>query len=816
MSDEASALLRFEQHHLPGLEAGEYRVRIEQTLEMQDPQPGGGTKTKKVMAPAEAYFAVAGKRFQPLGAELVQVYPPENGVGEYERTFPHVVLSNPSMPWGRSPCRAQAPVAPGPANEEADVPTWLAVLLLDETDGVPLQPLTMQVKNLFDPPDAAGRACHSCFSVAAAPATSQQKQENELDIGEALGDPCLILDIPLQTFWRIAPSLNDLRVLAHVRLTSTAAKPTRGIAGPAPGAQAPKAGDDDATAAYAIVVGSRMPNTGCQSRAYLVSLENLATLLPNDDGSPPLTAGVAAADLVRLPCLASWAFTSTGSGRHFETLMGALAAVEKPGPAASPAPSGPVAHDYALRRPQPPAGDDSAADRAARAALRMGFVPMRHQTRDGGGTVSWYRGPLTPYRVGGCTPAQYDSADAATCYDPDTGLFDVSYAAAWQLGRLMALQAKSFSIALHNWRRGDARAVSAHLQGHAMAQSVAQANRHMPRLGALGSLLGAFAQAPDRPTTAQLPSLHQGYAVQAALHRDAMSDATAIAEAIDIQAVPDAVAAWLGALQLLGGVPFHYLVPDEHMLPPESLRFFAVDAHWVEALTDGACSIGRGGNAEAAHHEALQPALRAAAVAAAYRQRAAALGAPPAQQPDMAAAGTLPPLTGFLLRSSAVKFWPNLQANGYGPTNDGRSKDRAALDLLRFEHLADDLVIGIFAGETLGRLDLHEPPEGVHFGLDDAGETDSSFKIDLRVSADGQGAIGSVIIGSDGKPVPMPVRMRRGDVLRAWDLAIAIKDKARNLPAIATTSLEALPSSEFGMQMIKGVARARWDRGEAS
>lgn len=38
-------------------------------------------------------------------------------------------------------------------------------------------------------------------------------------------------------------------------------------------------------------------------------------------------------------------------------------------------------------------------------------------------------------------------------YDPDTGLFDVTYAAAWQLGRLLALQNASFSLALNRARK---------------------------------------------------------------------------------------------------------------------------------------------------------------------------------------------------------------------------------------------------------------------------------------------------------------------------------------------------------------------------
>lgn len=39
-------------------------------------------------------------------------------------------------------------------------------------------------------------------------------------------------------------------------------------------------------------------------------------------------------------------------------------------------------------------------------------------------------------------------------FDPTTGMFDESYAAAWNLGRQMALQSKSFSVGLYNWKKG--------------------------------------------------------------------------------------------------------------------------------------------------------------------------------------------------------------------------------------------------------------------------------------------------------------------------------------------------------------------------
>src|SRR5271169_137539 len=59
--------------------------------------------------------------------------------------------------------------------------------------------------------------------------------------------------------------------------------------------------------------------------------------------------------------------------------------------------------------------------------------------------------------------------------------------------------------------------------------------------------------------------------------------------------VSDEVTNWLGRLVLLYGVPFHYLVPEEEMLPSESIRFFYVDPIWIQCLVQGACSVGSSG-----------------------------------------------------------------------------------------------------------------------------------------------------------------------------------------------------------------------------
>lgn len=70
---------------------------------------------------------------------------------------------------------------------------------------------------------------------------------------------------------------------------------------------------------------------------------------------------------------------------------------------------------------------------------------------------------------------------------------------------------------------------------------------------------------------------------------------------------------WLSRLRVLEGAPFRYLTPSEEMLPNESIRFFHVDRNWLDALVDGAISVGRLGsresNFDAIRYEVLMAAL---------------------------------------------------------------------------------------------------------------------------------------------------------------------------------------------------------------
>lgn len=178
--------------------------------------------------------------------------------------------------------------------------------------------------------------------------------------------------------------------------------------------------------------------------------------------------------------------------------------------------------------------------------------------------------------------------------------------------------------------------------------------------------------------------------------------------------LPAEIAGWLGRTLLLYGVPFHYLVPDERMLPPESIRFFYLDPAWLKCLLEGALSVGRTSTTEEELDQRLSNSFldQAPAEAAALRRAA--------RDPEGAKTIILRwPLSGFLLRSQVVEGWQGLEMTASGVDGDGNPLD--PLVPLRIDRLGPDVMLAIFNGK-LTRLRVKQPPEGMHFGASPAGE----------------------------------------------------------------------------------------------
>ena len=430
----ANEFVTFIQHQLPGLEDGTYQLTISQHVNDSD----GNPITAETLSRSYT-FAVSGDRFRLSNpsATVASTFPASNATGEFTTVLPHVVFTAPSLPWARTPTKSPPPLPATGQDTEGDVPTWLAVLVLDDDDAaaypgrLTLEPVTGVVGDLLPSGvyrDSTLGDTYSYFTGAT--------DTRGLEPGETVTDPVQTIDIPLQLFADIAPTLADLNLSGHVRQVSVQNKPM--ALGDTP--------PDDPIGTFAIVIGNRLPQQNKQSHAYLVSLESLEDYLPATGGGGTTADGtLIMSRSLRLAVLQHWTFNTKGETAAFVDMVELLNGRSA---------GGGDAVNTNLRLVV------NGANPPISGALEAGYVPLNHGLRSGETTVSWYRGPLSPIdraRAGPDLPVS--SPDQALVFDPATGMFDASLAAAWTIGRLVALQDQSYATSLYGWKRGQANAV---------------------------------------------------------------------------------------------------------------------------------------------------------------------------------------------------------------------------------------------------------------------------------------------------------------------------------------------------------------------
>jgi len=98
---------------------------------------------------------------------------------------------------------------------------------------------------------------------------------------------------------------------------------------------------------------------------------------------------------------------------------------------------------------------------AANRLLNLGKVPLEHQLKGGGKMVSWYQGPFVSRKYtfdlkifNGISGDDYlpDHADRLLLFNEETKMYDMTYAAAWQLGRLMIMNDNKVLQELKKWK----------------------------------------------------------------------------------------------------------------------------------------------------------------------------------------------------------------------------------------------------------------------------------------------------------------------------------------------------------------------------
>jgi hypothetical protein len=491
----------FIQHSLPGLEAGSYEISVQQSLK----DSGGNLITTGELATLKRRFGVEGPRYSLPADTVHSVFPPASAAGGFSNSLAHVVLDQEKLPWIRTPYMPgqEPPIKERhytatyngntyPITYDDDKATWMFVLLVTPQDldgqnpqkqivqgkASDLVPKSLQMTNPGGSPVTGTLPDngYSIFSYRLEPGFSGDTEPVDPGVGQTPEEVCNYIDIPAALFNKLAPSLPDLQMLAHVRSVEMDAKPIQDGEKVQPQEQ------------YGLVLGNRLPETlpavspEAQTApavganvALLVSLENMQEALRGHSAASYYATNVSGQSngFVRLIVLYQWSFTSwEDTTFEFEYILKGLNGRDPNAPN-----NGPKVPNPLLRLPNPPSYPTGTDDqKVVQDMLELGYTPMNHLTRvpaiDDGvtkkiQTVSWYRGPLIPFESeakitflsdGDNAPASQEalifSADQLLRFDPNIGMYDTSYAAAWQLGQLVSLRDKNFSVSLYRWKKG--------------------------------------------------------------------------------------------------------------------------------------------------------------------------------------------------------------------------------------------------------------------------------------------------------------------------------------------------------------------------
>ncbi len=519
----------------PALPADNYRIRAETDVEVETDQDGDGAGTiESVPLGSETrYFDIVGPRFLLQPTELAGVYPPRNGHGAFIDTLPHVAFGRRTLPWERD--LDPLNTLPGPPEPgDAGVPElsgrrpWIALLLFEEDE------ITIQRQQPLEEilPSAIRTAIEAPSGIVCDSITVLQS---------------ILLDV--------LPTPDEMEVLAHVRQVNVddrelAAGDSDGWFSVLMANRVPQP-DRNYRACVVSLEGRtdlfaklRDRPTRPQGPVFvadhaIAELEHLVRNFPGRVDYAEALEAARAAELVRrrdvdieepgTPDTGSVArpigdAAPGGTGGSAGSELGAVGhVVHREGALAARTAHRRVvaeAIDWTTIRFSEPVeklvllaswsfecfGDETfqtltrdldvgmIGDKAAGVPLAdTGHVAISLSDRAGSKQTAWYRGPLVPYPMTRDAEGPYHSADQCRRVAPETGAEDLSYAAAFEVGRLLATSDGRLAQELMRWRRTAYRAARRKLARGGLADGFGLADlrdTRLPLVPVLGAHIG--------------------------------------------------------------------------------------------------------------------------------------------------------------------------------------------------------------------------------------------------------------------------------------------------------------------------------------
>lgn len=734
--------------YTPALEAGPYTVSASQVITaykekeaqartvqnqylVQDPLKPNALVPAKPVLPVLQTFNVVAPQFS-LDPALVNSFYPPSGHQDEGRVLPHIVFNDPHVPWLRDVGRSSwvtSPIADEPAGGpswagRSRVP-WMALLVFKPEDlrlgagdpealGISKLDAWVTVANSGTTPPADGAYELQVSEFMKLP--SRVRTENGMTDKEKGGlasstDKTNII-FPRKDFVMSAFSndgtgtgsngtnltpLNALQLMAHVRHVNTKGMPDTDPT------QAPDA--------YYSVVVSSMTGDVIEAQltthvVHLVSIENIDATIQAGMTGP--------SDRVAVISLFSWTYSCIPESADFATTVKALAQSSQPLRAPDQAIQVLDAQIANLKQTETA---KKTGMTALKTRLEHGYTLSRWRDALGEESMAFMRGPLVPKGQHSQPPDDSNTNPAPhlpgsdswpvtsmtgknyMIFDKSVGVFDMTYASAWSLGKLMAISDGTFTAALTRLRsRTRTTAVSTTLSIvnnltakrdilHQATQAVSLAH-DVIKAGLAGDGAPVSRLVPA-PVGAGPKSLHDPEVklelhtqIAAAVQARSMSLAGAVWTGLDEEKAVDSdwelVSNWIHDALFLAKMPgkscrypsdvggtdrsqAHHLFPDPSFLRayldpanlptdstkmnPEALRFFSIDDTWIDCYIDGALSCS---NHLDPQHDTGRLAIKT------MINTALATGGPNNSPLPV-------PRSGFVLRSSVVKVAPDIK-----------------------------------------------------------------------------------------------------------------------------------------------------------
>lgn len=408
------------------------------------------------------YFDIEGPRFTLPATDVAAVYPPRNGHGGFDEYIPQIVISRRTLPWERrltsdpsaigTPTRDQWTPQPNPFPQVPNEPQewgpapWLALLVFQEGEYTLHQ--NVPLKSVM-PADVYTR----------------------LEVAD--GITCDSIEVEFGLLQSVLPSLDELTLLAHVRQVNVDDKELNAASG---------------DGLYAVLMSNRIPAPGAKFRACLVSLEERTDLVKAD---PPPVAAPVFIGILENPVIGQTQLAQAGKNSppvisaSSNLPLSQTTGIVKTGVLATVADRNVFAavnytqvppyyvfletkqlvllhswqfectgvgtfRDYVQRINVSTMG--TVEDEGHPPVIDTGHIPITVLDRSGVEENVWYRGPFVPMPLTR-DPLTYHSADQCRRVTPETGAEDISYAAAFECGRLMAAADPRLAQELMRWRR---------------------------------------------------------------------------------------------------------------------------------------------------------------------------------------------------------------------------------------------------------------------------------------------------------------------------------------------------------------------------